>query len=70
MVEVLSNEGELKGFLQKMEDSGVKRVEIVISEETLEKSPAIAGKYGYAVVDGEDLPGGLYKLTLELRGRL
>jgi hypothetical protein len=34
----------------------------------LEKSPEIANKYGYSIIDGEDLPSGYFKLTLEYRG--
>jgi hypothetical protein len=39
-----------------------------ISADVLEKSPEIANKYGYSIIDGEDLTSGYFELTLEYRG--
>ncbi|BDC18429.1 hypothetical protein [Acidianus sp. HS-5] len=68
MTEIITNIGDLRDFLEEQENLGVKNLEIVISENVLERSPEIANKYGYSIIDGEDLPNGYFKLTLEYRG--
>jgi len=68
MTEIITNIGDLREFLEKQESLGVKNLEIDISADVLEKSPEIANKYGYSIIDGEDLPSGYFKLTLEYRG--
>lgn len=68
MTEVITNVGDFRSFLERQESLGVKNLEVVVSEEVLEKSPEIANKYGYSIIDSEDLPNGYFKLTLEYRG--
>ncbi|ARM74920.1 hypothetical protein [Acidianus manzaensis] len=65
MVNILENKGDLRNFIQ--ENLGKEKIEVIISSSVLESSPEIVGKYGYSIIDGEDLPNGYFKLTLEYR---
>jgi hypothetical protein len=68
MSEILDNEGDLSTFLEAQEKLRAQKIEIVIPEKLLEDSPYISKKYGYSIIDGEDLPNGYIKLTLVYRG--
>lgn len=65
MVNVIENDASLKSFIQ--ENLGKATLEVIITENVLEKAPEIVNKYGYSIVDGEDLPNGYFKLTLVKR---
>ncbi|AWR96439.1 hypothetical protein DFR86_01995 [Acidianus sulfidivorans JP7] len=65
MVNIVENEGDFKNFIQ--ENLGKERIEVIVSSSVLEASPEIANKYSYSIIDGEDLPNGYFKLTLEYR---
>ncbi len=67
MSEILDNEGDLRTFLESQEKLRTQKLEIVIPEKLLENSPYISKKYGYSIIDGEDLPNGYIKLTLVYR---
>ncbi|EHP70880.1 MAG: hypothetical protein RXS23_01960 [Metallosphaera yellowstonensis] len=65
MSEVVDNEKELSSLLDR--EAGKRRISVVITGVLLERCIPIFQKYGYAVIDGEDLPNGYFRITAELR---
>ncbi len=69
MADVLVNEKEVERYLSIQKDKSKKgdTIEITVSEDLLEKLPSIANKYGFSIIDGDNIKEGLVRIVLEFR---
>ncbi|WP_338599423.1 hypothetical protein V6M85_09905 [Sulfolobus tengchongensis] len=69
MVEVLSSKKDVEVFLSKNKDKCKigDIIDIVISESVLEDIPTIVSKYGFSMIDGENIGEDVIKVRLEFR---
>lgn len=65
MSEIVTNERELSSLLER--ESGKVRINVVVTGSLLERCVSVFQRFGYAVIDGEDLPNGYFKIVAELR---
>ncbi|MDT7860906.1 MAG: hypothetical protein RRA45_01635 [Saccharolobus sp.] len=72
MVDILVNKKDVEVFLSKQRDKCKigDLIEIVVLERVLEELPHIASKYGFSIIDGENLEGEVIKIKLEFRHQL
>ncbi|ACP38837.1 hypothetical protein [Saccharolobus islandicus] len=69
MVDVLNTKKDVEVFLSKQREKCKLGdvITVVITENTLEDIPFIASKYGFSMIDGENLEGDLIMIKLEFR---
>ncbi|AKA73376.1 hypothetical protein SULI_05075 [Saccharolobus solfataricus] len=69
MVDILNSTKDVETFLSKQKDKCKLGdiVTFVTTEDTLESIPFIASKYGFSMVDGENLEEDLIMIKLEFR---
>ncbi|QGA55145.1 hypothetical protein GFS03_11460 [Sulfolobus sp. E5-1-F] len=69
MVDVLNNKKDVEIFLSKQRDKCKlgDTITLVITENILEDIPFIASKYGFSMIDGDNMEGDLIMIKLEFR---
>ncbi|AOL16289.1 hypothetical protein BFU36_05765 [Sulfolobus sp. A20] len=69
MADVLVNEKEVERYLNIQKNKSKKGdiIDIIVAEDLLEKLPSIVNKYGFSIVDGDNIEARLVRIVLEFR---